>query len=122
MSRLYVEPCSTNPFLRMALRHQLTHAAEAEALRATRANIIDARRIYGEAYSAFEALSTTLGDSNDWFFGGDGPSSFDCSVFAYTHLILDETLGWKDRGLVEALHSFPNLVKHRERILSNYWP
>ena len=50
----------------------------------------------------FAALSDLL-DTEDWFFGLTGPSLFDASVFAYTHLILDSKMHWSDNKLEELL-------------------
>jgi metaxin len=82
--------------------------------------VIDVDDLYSEAEKAFEALSILLG-GDLWFFGGDRPTLFDASVFAYTHLILDEKMGWKEKKLVRALRKRENLVEHRERLLVRYF-
>jgi metaxin len=83
--------------------------------------VIDVDDLYSEAEKAFEALSILLG-GDLWFFGaGDGPTLFDASVFAYTHLILDEKMGWKEKRLVRTLRKRENLVEHRERLLVRYF-
>ena len=68
-------------------------------------------------------MDMLLGD-DDWFFGAAGPGLFDASVFAYTHLLLDERLGkgWLDTRLRNALMSRKRLTMHRNRILSAYFP
>lgn len=73
-----------------------------------------------DAKDALAALSTLLG-SGDYFFGAAKPALFDASVFAYTHLLLDDGLGWKTNELGNALSTFENLVEHRERILKLYF-
>lgn len=93
-------------------------AAEAELLKHT--SIIDVDDLYSEADKAFEALSILLGGDN-WFFGSDKPALFDASVFAYTQLLLDDELGWKEKKLCLALRRRDNLVQHRERLLVRYY-
>jgi metaxin len=100
------------------MAHQLRAAAEGELLKHT--SIIDTDDLYSEADKAFEALSILLGD-NPWFFGNEKPALFDASVFAYTHLLLDEGLGWKEKKLCRALGRRENLVQHRERLLVRYY-
>ncbi|KAL3422464.1 hypothetical protein PVAG01_06620 [Phlyctema vagabunda] len=116
--QLYVSPTSSNPLVRAATSHQLRAAAEAELLK--HASIIDADDLYSEADKAFEALSTLLGE-DAWFFGGNKPALFDASVFAYTQLLLDESLGWEEKKLCRALRQRDNLVQHRERLLVKYF-
>jgi metaxin len=76
--------------------------------------------LYSEADKAFEALSILLGEDS-WFFGSDRPGLFDASIFAYTQLLLDDTLGWKEKKLCRALGRRDNLVQHRERLLVKYY-
>ena len=67
---------------------------------------------------------TTSGPTNAWFFGGSGagPGLFDAAVFAYTHLLLsDGGLAWRDRTLPELVEAFPNLVRHRARLVAMFW-
>jgi len=116
--RLYVEPTSSNPVVRVTIAHQLRAAAEAEILK--HASIIDVDDLYSEADKAFEALSTLLGE-DEWFFGSETPTLFDASVFAYTYLLLDERMGWKEKKLWRALRKRENLVQHRERIIVRYF-
>ncbi|KAJ6091281.1 hypothetical protein N7467_003250 [Penicillium canescens] len=112
--RLYVEPATTNTVVRAALSHQLQQAARDELLKNSR--YIDAADLEGDAGGAFEALSTLLGE-DEHFFSRPNPGLFDASVFAYTHLILDDTLGWKKNRLAQLLREHPNLVQHRDRLL-----
>ncbi|RDW82082.1 hypothetical protein BP6252_03194 [Coleophoma cylindrospora] len=116
--KLYVLPTSTNLLVRASISYDLRIAAEAELLK--HAPIIDIDDLYSEADKAFEALSVLLG-KDTWFFGGDKPALFDASVFAYTQLLLDESLGWKEEKLCRALRRRDNLVQHRQRLLVKYF-
>lgn len=117
-SPLYIEPTTTNYFVRLALGHQLRSAAEGELLK--QASVIDVNSIHRESEKAFGALSTVLGDQ-DYFFGEKHPSLFDASVFAYTDILLDETLQWQIQHLQDALEKHGNLVDHRNRIRERYY-
>ena len=112
---LYVASTSANILVRTTTSYQLRAAAQAELLK--HSSVIDAADLYSEADKAFEALSTLLGD-NEWFFANERPTLFDASIFAYTHLLLDEHMGWKEEILCRALRSRDNLVQHRQRLLS----
>ncbi|KAL1953438.1 hypothetical protein VTO42DRAFT_2816 [Malbranchea cinnamomea] len=134
--RLYVEPTTTNPLVRRALAYELQQAARTELLKgsssstsisspsssfySTSSGYIDVDDILAEANSAFEALSTLLGD-DEFFFGAPQPGVFDASVFAYTHLILDEGMGWKQNFLGRYLRRYENLVQHRDRLHEEYF-
>lgn len=104
--------------MRASISRSLRAAAETELLK--HASIIDTDDLYSEADKAFESLSVLLGE-NDWFFGNETPALFDASVFAYTQLLLDEGLGWKEKKLCMALRRRENLVRHRERLLVRYF-
>jgi metaxin len=95
-------------------------AAEKELLKFS--TVISAETLYNQAEEAFAALETLLG-RDDWFFGASRPGLFDASVFAYTHLLLDEGLGkgWLDTRLPDALMSRKRLISHRDRILASYF-
>lgn len=103
-------------------------AAEGEVIKASGRSgsgfRIDEVEIMHDAQEAFEALSTLLSDDL-WFFyastADDGAGLFDASVFAYTHLILDERLEWGYNPLANTLRRFENLVKHRARVLDMYY-
>ncbi|KAL4977374.1 hypothetical protein BDW66DRAFT_39511 [Aspergillus desertorum] len=112
--RLYVDPSTTNTAVRAALAAQLQQAARDELLKSS--PYIDAGALEAEAAEALEALSTLLGDK-DYFFERPKPGLFDASVFAYTHLILDQKMGWKYNRLQQVLSQFKNIVQHRERLL-----
>ena len=49
------------------------------------------------------------------------PGLFDASVFAYTHILLDESLDWKDKRLTESLKHYSNLVEHQWRIVEGWF-
>ena len=49
------------------------------------------------------------------------PGLFDASVFAYTHVLLDENLDWKDKMLTESLKQCGNLVEHQRRIAQGWF-
>lgn len=115
---LYVSPSSSNTFVALAISHQLRNAASQELLKIT--PVVEAQDILDEAVDAFSALSTLL-NGDDWFFGNEKPGLFDASVFAYTHLLLAEEMGWKNNTLAEKLATFQNLVQHRDRIVSEYY-
>lgn len=112
--RLYVIPATTNSIVRAALGIQLQQAARDELLKTSK--YIDVADLEGDAGSAFEALSSLLGE-DEHFFGRPKPGLFDASVFAYTHLILDESMGWKQNRLAQLLREHSNLVQHRERLV-----
>ncbi|KAH0566526.1 hypothetical protein GP486_000067 [Trichoglossum hirsutum] len=115
--RLYVESSSSNILVLALLSHQLHTAAKSELMK--HPSGVDADSLYTEAERALEALSTVLA-SNEWFFGRAAPGLFDASVFAYTHLLLDSNMGWKEDRLVKAVQKWNNLVQHRERVLDRY--
>ncbi|KAF2848099.1 hypothetical protein T440DRAFT_429310 [Plenodomus tracheiphilus IPT5] len=117
---LYILPSSTNPFVRLSLARTLRLAAQTELLK--HCTTINADTLYNQAEEAFAALDSLLGDDT-WFFGAKGPGLFDASVFAYTHLLLDEGLGrgWVDGRLGDAVRGRKGLVRHRGRILERYF-
>ena len=115
---LYIAPITTNYLVRLSLAHQLRAAAEGELLKQSAR--VDTEAIYQGSDKAFEALSELLGDE-DYYFGEKRPGLFDASVFAYTNVILDEGLDWKDTRMVEGLLTYSNLAEHRERILGAYF-
>ncbi|KAL8698760.1 MAG: hypothetical protein Q9201_006391 [Fulgogasparrea decipioides] len=117
--RLYIEPSTSSSPVRYALSNTLQAAALAEILRSSTSPVVDIDALYRESDNAFSAVSELLGD-NDWFFGEDMPGLLDAAVFAYTHLLLDELMGWKtaEEKLGEGLREgrWKNLVEHRRRI------
>ena len=100
---------------------QLRQAAEKELLNFP--NTIHPETLYAQADEALAALDVLLGNDN-WFFASSIPSLFDASVFAYTHLLLDNGLGkgWFDSRLRNALMPCSRLIAHRDRILAGYFP
>jgi metaxin len=116
--KLYIYPASSNLIVRMTLAYQLQQAAREELLKSSA--YIDEDDLYAEATKAFQALSTVLGEDEN-FFGSAQPGLFDASVFAYTHQLLDNNLGWQNKRMTDALKRNANLVLHRQRILENYF-
>ncbi|OCK79375.1 hypothetical protein K432DRAFT_393960 [Lepidopterella palustris CBS 459.81] len=118
---LYVLPTSSNSLVRLAIAYELRAAAEAELLK--HSTIVNAESLYEDAKEAFGALETVLGD-DEWFFGAEKPGLFDASVFAYTHLLLDDGLGkgWAESRLQNIVMQRGKLVAHRGRILAAYYP
>ncbi|EGD92022.1 hypothetical protein H112_00311 [Trichophyton rubrum D6] len=116
--KAYVNPSTKNPLVRATLAYQLKEAAKDQLHR--KDTYIDPEDILSEAKEAFNSLSYLLGD-NVYFTHGSTPCWFDASLFSYTHLILDETLGWKYNPLASFLEEHPNLVQHRQRILDKYF-
>ncbi|WEW56653.1 hypothetical protein PRK78_002101 [Emydomyces testavorans] len=116
--KLYVNSSTTNPIVQMAIAAELQNAARNELLK--RSPYIDVDDLIAEAKNAFEALSVLLGNDT-YFFSRTKPGIFDASVFAYTHLILDEKLGWKHNPLGRHLKRYDNLVQHRQRLLEAYF-
>ena len=115
---LYIAPSTTNTLVRLSLAHQLRAAAEGELTKQSAR--IDVEATYQGSDKAFGALSELLGDE-DYYFGERKPGLFDASVFAYTNILLDEGLGWKDLRVVDGLRKYSNLVEHRERIFEAYF-
>ncbi|KAI9870954.1 MAG: hypothetical protein M1830_003590 [Pleopsidium flavum] len=116
--RLYVQPCSSSSLVSATIAYQLRAAAEAELLK--HSVLIDIDDLYSEADNAFDALSTILGE-NTFFFNNENPGLFDASVFAYTHLFLDEGMGWKETKLIKGLKKHKNLIQHRQKIYKTYF-
>jgi metaxin len=117
---LYILPTSENSFVRLTVARELRQAAEKELLKFS--TVINAETLYNQAEEAFAALEMLLA-KDDWFFGASEPGLFDASVFAYTHLLLDNGLGkgWLDTRLRDALMSRKRLISHRNRILDTYF-
>jgi metaxin len=95
------------------MARQLQQAARDELLKFS--DFIDVDDLEVEASRAFSALSTLLGD-DEHFFGREAPGLFDASVFAYTYLLLDDSLGWKQNPLAIHLEAHNNLVQHQQRL------
>ncbi|KAF1933320.1 uncharacterized protein M421DRAFT_194205 [Didymella exigua CBS 183.55] len=118
---LYILPTSSNPFVRLTIARELRLAAENELLKFSAT--VSAETLHNQAEEAFTALDLLLGD-DEWFFGAETPGLFDASLFAYTHLLLDDRLGkgWLDSRLRDMLMSRQHLVAHRNKILEKYFP
>jgi metaxin len=117
-SPLYCSSASSNFLVQQAIGSQLRSAARDELLKSY--SLIDGSDLYEHAAHAFRSLSVFLGDDNH-FFGSSSPGLFDASVFAYTHLLLDESMNWTNTVLIDLLREHENLVEHRERLLSTYF-
>lgn len=121
---LYVDPATSSSPVRYSLSKNLQSAALAEIIKTSTSPVVEITALYRESDNAFSALSELLGD-NDWFFGETAPGLLDAAVFAYTHLLLDGTMGWKEdeerlgKGLREG--RWKNLVEHRNRIYAKYY-
>ncbi|KAI9826441.1 MAG: hypothetical protein M1826_006650 [Phylliscum demangeonii] len=146
LQQLYIHPCSSNPLVRATIGYQLRNAVLAElsfssssSSHARRAlfTAADVDSLYAAADEAFDALSTLLGDGR-WFFDADGPRVLDAAVFAYTCLVLggdgeghqQGVIAWpapdaidhrSDSRLGQMVRRHANLVRHRDRILREYY-
>ncbi|KAK4546887.1 hypothetical protein LTR36_001619 [Oleoguttula mirabilis] len=120
LQRLYIAPCSSNPFVRMTIAYQLRQAAETELVKSSASDRLVEDDIMRDAEGAFEALATLLGE-DEWFFGQEQPGLFDASVFAYTHLLLDDGMPWQENKLAEMARRHGSLVRHQERIAMLYF-
>ncbi|KAI9665053.1 MAG: hypothetical protein M1821_006501 [Bathelium mastoideum] len=122
----YIRPSSSNSLVGAALAYELRAAATAEIVKSSSttapvaSHVIDAEALYIEAEDAFRALSTLLG-RDQWFFGAAQAGLMDACVFAYTHLLLDDTLGWSDQRLNDDLRKYNNLVQHRKLLMEQYF-
>ncbi|GAD98394.1 mitochondrial outer membrane protein (Sam35), putative [Paecilomyces variotii No. 5] len=116
--KLYIEPSTSNAVVRSVLATQLQQAARDELLKTS--DYIDVSDLEAEADNAFEALSTLLGE-NQYFFDRRTPGLFDASVFAYTHLLLDKSMGWRHNRLSVLLRKYKNLVRHRDNLFEKFF-
>jgi len=131
LTRLYLAPATKSLPVRSVLLRQLRSAAEDEILASGggyTASAIDVEDLYGDAEEALRALDSLLG-GGEWFFGGGeeggrkrGPTEFDAAVFAYTHVLLDDNLGWRDTRLGDLVRKCEGLVRHRGAMLLECWP
>jgi metaxin len=128
LKALYIDPSSRNIIVRSTLLHQVRGAAESEILSTTRRGFVDTDVLYADARTAFSALETALlgavgsAGAGGFFSGAEEAAIFDAEVFAYTNLILDETLGWVDTHLRDVLSGHSALTRHREKMLCTYFP
>ncbi|EPS45244.1 hypothetical protein H072_769 [Dactylellina haptotyla CBS 200.50] len=86
----------------------------------TEVSKITGRMIYLRAKEAWAALGALLGGQK-WFFGAQDAGIFDASVFAYTHLILNQDLEGSGQDLRAGLETHANLVNHERRIRSTWF-
>ncbi|KAL8756479.1 MAG: hypothetical protein Q9184_004487 [Pyrenodesmia sp. 2 TL-2023] len=117
---LYIIPATTSSLVRSSLSYTLRNAALAEVIRPSSSPVVDVEALYRESDNAFSALSELLGD-DEWFFTEKVPGLMDASVFAYTHLLLDDAMmGWKagEERMGDGLRDgrWKNLAEHRRRI------
>lgn len=81
--------------------------------------------LFKEADEAFEALAVRLdSNSSKWLSGRKSPGLADAALFAYTHLLLDEGMGWADERMVEMVrgrNGRESLIRHRNRILELFF-
>lgn len=110
----------SSALLRASLHHTLHAAATSEILKTTRCTHISPPQLYADAAAALRSLSAILADDN-WFFGASGPGLFDADVFAYTYLMLDDALAWRDTALAGCLDGLHNLRRHRNRLYERCW-
>ncbi|KAF2858201.1 hypothetical protein K470DRAFT_221708 [Piedraia hortae CBS 480.64] len=118
--RLYVAPCSSNPLVQLAIAHNLRNAAEAELINSCASHTLAEEELMQDADEAFNSLETLLGQQK-YFSGTDTPDLMDASVFAYTHLLRSNAMQWQDNILGDMLTRYPGLVRHQERVMSEYF-
>lgn len=112
---LYIDSITSNSIVRRSITYQLRTAARDELLNWSR--VVSEDELYIEAGRAFKALETLL-SGNQYFFAVERPALFDASVFAYTHLLLDDDkMHWKNVRLKGELERYSGLVQHRNRCL-----
>ncbi|KAL8942879.1 MAG: hypothetical protein Q9216_001422 [Gyalolechia sp. 2 TL-2023] len=121
---LYITPETSSYLAQISLAKTLQSAALGEIIKNSNSPIVDTEVLYRESNKAFSALSELLGNY-DWFLGEGAPGLLDASVFAYTHLLCEENMDWKEEGerLGKELRAgkWPNLVDHRQRIYEKYY-
>lgn len=74
--------------------------------------------------TALEDEEKELGAGNGWVLGGDdkgNPTLLDAALFAYTHLLLDESMGWKDKRLMRSVERWGPLKRHHDRIMREFY-
>jgi metaxin len=117
-SPLYVQTASSSWPVRSSIARQLQSAAREELLKTN--VVIDAQELYAQAANAFRSLSTLLGEDK-FFFGQSTPGMFDASLFAYSQIILDERLDFRNPVLRASLRNHANLVQHRDRLIRGFF-
>lgn len=96
----------------------MRQAAKSELLK--QSTVIDAESLYKECDRAFSALSELLGN-DQYFFAAEEPGLFDASVFAYTNVLLDRRLAFKELRMIDGLRDYANLVRHQRMIRRLYF-
>ncbi|KAK3309107.1 uncharacterized protein B0T15DRAFT_509496 [Chaetomium strumarium] len=146
---LYIAPCSSSRAVQTALLYQLRRAAAEQILSSSgttkvgtavggaggssSADAIDEEGVYAEAWDALCALASLLAESETgWFFGAEKPGTFDASLFAYTHLMMEYMPegssteegegGRMALGAMVRKAGNGELARHRERVLQAAWP
>ena len=115
----------------MSIEHTLTTAAQEQLILSTPRARIDVDDIYARAALSLDCFATALaneeamfGEGSAWVLGGDdrgNPTLVDAALFAYTHLLLDESMGWKDKRLVRSVERFAPLRRHHDRIMREFY-
>lgn len=126
VQRLYLEPTSSSWAVQKSIEHTLTTAVQEQLILGTPRGRIDVDDIYARAGLALESFATALAKDDDWWIlGGDNdgrPTLVDAALFAYTHLLLDKNMGWKDKRLVRRVERFAPLRQHHDRIMREFYP
>ncbi len=127
VKKLYIKPTTSSWLVQRSVEHSLTTAAHEQLVSSSRNGVPDIDDIYARAAQAFEAFYLILegaAEAEEWLFGGDEkgrPTLLDAALFAYTHLLLDESMGWKDQRLVRFVQKCEVLRRHRERMLREFY-
>ena len=119
LHRLYIRSRSSNRLVQLTIAHQLREAAKDSIATACTAKVIVESDVMRDAAEALRSLSTLL-DRDEYYFGSAQASLFDAGVFAYTHLLLSERLGWCENALGDEVRQYDNLVQHERRLARLY--
>ncbi|OBT86079.1 hypothetical protein VE02_05720 [Pseudogymnoascus sp. 03VT05] len=119
---LYLRPATSSWLVQTYQSHTLRRAAREQLSIAAPGGVVDIDDVYARAAAAFEALAGAL-EGEEWVLGGEGGevTMLDAEVFAYTHLVLEEGMGWGDGRLGREVGRWRALVEHRERVLKRCW-
>lgn len=125
LQSLYTKSTTRTPLLRSILATQLKKAAHDHLLNNPSQSPtapVNPDELFADSAAAFEALSTLLGEEQQYFFGRSTPGLFDAAVFAYTHILLDDEFGWaEDTKIVKQVRRCRNLVRHRNTLLEGFF-
>ncbi|OBT99852.1 hypothetical protein VE01_02240 [Pseudogymnoascus verrucosus] len=121
-TRLYLAPATSSWLVQTYQGITLRRAAHEQLSIAAPGGVVDIDDIYARAAAAFEALAGAL-EGEEWVLGGEGGgvTMLDAEMFAYTHLVLEEGMGWGDGRLGREVRRWGALVEHRERVLKRCW-